>query len=209
MNETYGIVYVLINPAMPNIVKIGITKRDDLDKRLNELYNTSVPVPFECVYACRVANYQQVEKSLHLAFHPDRVNPRREFFQIEPEQVIVILKLLALEEITGAFQTDLDRKGNVDEMDKQAGEQLTKQRRPNLDLLAMGCQVGDVLHFTENEQLTVTIVGNKTVALNGEEMSLSKATKQLLNLDYNVRPTAYWTYQGRNLSDIYADYVAD
>ncbi|MFT7387743.1 MAG: hypothetical protein ACI8VC_000984 [Candidatus Endobugula sp.] len=41
-----GIVYVLTNPAMPGIVKIGKTSRDSVDARLNELYSTGVPVPF-------------------------------------------------------------------------------------------------------------------------------------------------------------------
>ncbi|WP_192815192.1 GIY-YIG nuclease family protein, partial [Treponema pedis] len=49
-----GIVYILSNPAMPGIYKIGITSRNDIKHRLKELYTTSVPVPFECEYACRV-----------------------------------------------------------------------------------------------------------------------------------------------------------
>lgn len=50
----YGIVYVLTNPAMPGLVKIGMTTRDNLDARMRELYGTGVPVPFECKYACKV-----------------------------------------------------------------------------------------------------------------------------------------------------------
>ena len=42
-----GIVYVLTNPAMPGIVKIGRTQ-SDLGSRLSQLYSTGVPVPFEC-----------------------------------------------------------------------------------------------------------------------------------------------------------------
>lgn len=53
-DEQSGIVYVLTNPAMPGLVKIGQTKRDKMDARLKELYGTGVPLPFECQYACRV-----------------------------------------------------------------------------------------------------------------------------------------------------------
>ena len=45
-----GSVYVLTNPAMPNMVKIGKTTRD-VELRLADLYSTGVPLPFECEYA--------------------------------------------------------------------------------------------------------------------------------------------------------------
>ena len=41
--NNYGIVYVLTNPAMPDLVKIGMTNRDTIDARMKELFNTSVP----------------------------------------------------------------------------------------------------------------------------------------------------------------------
>ncbi len=70
--DTHGIVYVLTNPVMPGIVKIGMTERSDIDKRLRELYTTGVPVPFECAYACKVdpADCAKIEKALHKAFEP-------------------------------------------------------------------------------------------------------------------------------------------
>ena len=80
---TEGIVYVLTNPAMPGIVKIGKTTRG-VSARLNELYSTGVPLPFRCAYAARVEDESKVERAFHQAFGPDRINPRREFFDIEP-----------------------------------------------------------------------------------------------------------------------------
>ena len=58
-----GIVYVLTNPAMPGMVKIGKTGRE-VEARLNDLYTTGVPLPFECAYAARVAGHGQGGKSL-------------------------------------------------------------------------------------------------------------------------------------------------
>ena len=43
MNE--GTVYVLSNPAMPVMVKIGKTTRN-VEFRLSDLYSTGVPLPF-------------------------------------------------------------------------------------------------------------------------------------------------------------------
>ena len=56
-----GIVYVLTNPAMPGMVKIGKTGRE-VEARLNDLYTTGVPLPFECAYAARVADMDKVKK---------------------------------------------------------------------------------------------------------------------------------------------------
>lgn len=46
-----GIVYVLCNSAMLGLVRIAMITRENIDTRMNELYSTGVPVPFECVYA--------------------------------------------------------------------------------------------------------------------------------------------------------------
>ena len=63
-----GIVYVLSNEAMPGLIKIGLTTRNELQSRINELYTTSVPVPFTCEYASRVDDCAKVEQALHQAF---------------------------------------------------------------------------------------------------------------------------------------------
>lgn len=75
-----SVVYVLTNPAMPDLVKIGMTDGDDPQTRLSQLYTTGLPFPFELRFACRVTNPAEVEKALHTAFAPQRVNPKREFF---------------------------------------------------------------------------------------------------------------------------------
>ena len=86
------IVYVLTNPAMPGFVKIGKTAIEDVNQRLSQLYTTGVPFPFELQFACKVRNSDEVEQALHRAFAPNRVNARREFFKIEPDQAIAIVK---------------------------------------------------------------------------------------------------------------------
>lgn len=54
MAEKYEIVYVLRNEAMPNLIKIGITQRKDLQTRMSELYSTGVPFPFECLERLKI-----------------------------------------------------------------------------------------------------------------------------------------------------------
>ena len=129
-----GIVYVLTNPAMPRMVKIGRTGRE-IGARLSDLYTTGVPLPFECEYAARVKDQNEVESAFHLAFGPYRVNPRREFFNIEPEQAITLLKLMALEDVTPVVQKEAE---SVDIEAKASTEKFKKARRPNLNLWTMG-----------------------------------------------------------------------
>lgn len=78
----WGIVYLLTNPVMPGLVKIGMTAKEDIDKRMKELYTTGVPVPFECQFACKVkkSDCVKIEKALHTAFEPQRINANREWF---------------------------------------------------------------------------------------------------------------------------------
>ena len=96
-----SIVYVLSNEAMPNLVKIGIAT--DINERARQLYSTGVPLPFTCEYAGVVENASQVEKALHFAFGHNRLHDRSEFFEIEPSQAIVLLKLLFTDEATAAL----------------------------------------------------------------------------------------------------------
>ncbi len=135
--ESGGIVYILTNPAMPGIVKVGKTARENVETRLNELYSSSVPVPFECEYAARVEDETDVEKAFHIAFSPYRINPKREFFQIEAEQAVALLKVMALEDVTPSLQAEAEK---VD-ADAREGAQRLKTRRPNLNFVEMGIPV--------------------------------------------------------------------
>ena len=91
-----NIVYVLTNPAMPGIVKIGMTDRPDVQRRMGELYSTGVPLPFDCVIAREIEDRDavEIERALHTAFGPNRINLSREFFQVDPEQVEVLLRVM-------------------------------------------------------------------------------------------------------------------
>ena len=196
-------VYVLSNPAMPGLVKIGRTNSDDVSTRLAQLYTTGVPFPFELIFACKLPDSvksMEVEKALHIAFAPHRVNVKREFFTIEPEQAIAILKLLHVKDTTGeigAMPSDI----SAEEI--QAASQY-KARRPNLNFKEMGIPIESILNFTESDAIAV-VASNKQIRLGEVEMSLTAATRLLLGLDYSVQPSPFWTYEGKKLKDIYEE----
>jgi len=192
------IVYVLTNPAMPGFVKIGKTAIEDVQQRLSQLYTSGVPFPFELQFACKVRDSTEVEAALHRAFAPYRVNPKREFFKIEPEQAMVILKLLHVEDAT----EEIGKSPNpIPEEDLQAGKNYS-QRRPPMNFTDMGIPMGAELHFTEGNA-TVCVTSDRKVRFGDDDMSLTAATRVLLGIEHSVQPSPYWTYNGRSLIAIY------
>jgi len=87
-------IYLLSNPSIPQWVKIGRT--NSIERRLKELYNTSVPLPFEVVEIIKTETRESseiLEKSIHNII--DTLNPglrknteanKREFFKMTPEE---------------------------------------------------------------------------------------------------------------------------
>ena len=192
------IVYVLSNEGMPNLIKISKTQRKDLQTRMSELYSTGVPFPFECLWAGEVKDCARIESIIHNAFRDKRVNPRREFFNVAPDQVIPLLKELSINELTTTVEEALS--SNVTEEEKNATKQY---HRPKLNFEEMNIPMGATLVFVKDSDITVKVVSPNKVLYNWEEYSLSALTKELLDLPYYVKPTRYWIYEGKNLQLIY------
>ncbi len=74
-----GYIYMLTNPSLPNVCKIGKTTRD-IDSRLKELYNTSVPTPYQVILLFLVDDCHTLERYIHTKCRSLRVNKKREFF---------------------------------------------------------------------------------------------------------------------------------
>ena len=199
-----GVVYVLTNPAMPDLVKIGKTGRG-VETRLNDLYTTGVPLPFECSYAAQVADMDKVEQAFHRAFGPYRINPRREFFQIEPEQAIGLLELLAVIDMTPQVQEEA---ASVDAGANAAAEKFKRSRRPSLNYLDMGIPVGSTLVF-EDGKTTCTVADGRRVTHEGETLAISTLTQKLLNVDRPLRGPMYWSFNERRLADLYEETYSD
>ena len=185
---------------MPGIIKIGKTTQEDVKLRMAQLYSTGVPLPFECEYAAKVNNIDEVERALHTAFGPDRVNPKREFFEIEANQAITIIKLLELVNVSPLVEQEADI---IDESEIDAGKAYA-QKRPKMNFIEMGIPVGAELVFNNNGEIA-TVVTEKTVRFRDDETSLTNATRLALGegYAYHVAPGPYWRYNGRKLRDIY------
>lgn len=184
------IIYVLLNEAMPGYVKVG--KTDDLEQRIRSLDNTSIPLPFECYYACKVEKADFAEKQLFEAFKDNRVRSSREFFRISPERIVAILKLIAIEDVT--------LKKDVVE-NKEDQEALDKARRSNFNFEMVGIPVGSELKFVNDESIIAKVIGKKSIEYNGETLSLSGAAQKIFGVSYPVQGTLYWKFNNETLDE--------
>lgn len=77
-----GFVYLLINPSMPGLVKIGHTTRAT-GERIRELSGaTGVPTPFELIFDQFTQDSALAERQIHDRLQAYRVATNREFFAV-------------------------------------------------------------------------------------------------------------------------------
>jgi len=188
------IIYILTNEAMPGYVKIGKTN-NNLEQRIKELSaSTSIPLPFTCFYACTVKDATFVEHQLHDAFDNNRVNPRREFFQIAPERVVSALKLAELEDIT-------PKKDIVEDREDQKALNEIRDRRPPFRFDMAKIPFGSELIFSRDENVKAKVLDNRFIEVNGKKTRLSNSAQEILGYDYPVAGTDYWMYEGETLDE--------
>ncbi len=194
------LIYVLKNEAMPGLVKIGLTT-DSVEARIASLNTTAVPLPFECHFAAEIpesVDLDKLEKTLHQLFSEHRINPKREFFRVEPEKVVLALSIGGFKEVTPG-------KADIDPVEVQAMEKVKEQRRARINLAALGINPGDILVLSRDEDVKVTVLAGGKVDYKGEPMSISAAAlKALQEMGYkstSVSGSDYWMFEGELLDE--------
>lgn len=94
-NSRAGYVYITATKAMPNMTKIGVTRRLNPLVRLSELSSASVPFPFVCYGLVFSDDAFDLETKVHEYFDDKRTNianKHKEFFNITPQEAIKVLK---------------------------------------------------------------------------------------------------------------------
>jgi hypothetical protein len=147
-----------------------------------------------------VNDANRVEKSLHDAFGDHRVNPKREFFRINPERVLAILKLVEIQDVTPL--TDV-----VEDKVEQDSLNRERNRRESFRFSMVGISPGTQLNFIRDESITAIVHDNRSIQWNGYTKSSSDAALEILRKKFGyrgrtVRGPRYWAYEGRALSEI-------
>lgn len=119
-----GYIYILINPSLHGMVKIGKTSREPKVRAKELTRATGVPTPFSVAYSVYVNDCDAAEKYVHDFFSAKgtRLSNNREFFEVDlPDAINVLLKC---EEIFSL--TDLDDSYDEDESLYADNEDLRK-----------------------------------------------------------------------------------
>lgn len=92
----FGYIYILINPSLDGMIKVGRTTRDPQERARELSRATGVPTAFRVAYESFVEDCEQVESELHARLSDFRVSKGREFFRYP-----LHLSIKLLEELQG------------------------------------------------------------------------------------------------------------
>ena len=122
-----GYVYILVNSAMPGLVKIGRTVSPPSGRALALSAATGVPHPFKVAHCELVSDCIQAEWMVHHCLRDRRVSGDREFFKATVEEAVAVLQ----EQCGTLFlsrKVESNDTGGVD----PAHERTTRQMQPPL-----------------------------------------------------------------------------
>ena len=198
-------VYILTNPAIPNLINICWTKKD-IVRQIREISShPGVPAPFECFYCCEVEDGMgnQAEAEIHLKFKDLHFNPTSSFFRIDPEIIkIVIEKKWAKGDATPNGDT-------LAEPQQPYTHSRSHTKAPVTTFSMLNIPIGSELTFDKDSTKIARVVGDRKVEYRGRIDYLSTITQYIYNeegmeLGRNwgtYRGTNHWSFEGENLTD--------
>lgn len=205
-----GVIYIPTNPSFPDYVKIGFAK--DLEKRMGQL-NRSETIPF----AFRAYAVYEVESNLtDLVLHDliDKLNPdlrsienfdgkerKREFYAMTPEDAYALLECIAKISGTEDRLKKMAPEGH-EILDEETAREVAKEaKRGRFKFSKYEIPVGAIIKYINDPSIEATVVDDRHISYKGVTTSTSALAQELLESDYPVQGTAYFTYEGEKLTD--------
>lgn len=91
MSTTQGLIYVLVNPSLEGLIKVGYTTRT-IEERVKELSSsTSIPTSFIPIYWKRVSDVKHLEKLIHAQLTSSGFSHGKEYFKVAPPLAIDLI----------------------------------------------------------------------------------------------------------------------
>lgn len=198
-----NIIYILTNPALDGLIKIG--KTTNLVDRLRSLSSsTSIPAPFAVYYHCEIRDdfkLEEVERNLHFVFGPERYNKQREFFRTDPERARTAL-------LPYAKLNKIDQDPGLEEYEREVAEETalteaSNRPRTRFRFSEIGIEPGTELKFFRDDNIFAVVYDDTRIQFNGEITTVSAAAN-LITQQKNGKPwggsgTIAWLYNGETL----------
>lgn len=179
-----GYIYIMTNPALSGMVKIGYAK--DVEARRQQLSTTALPYEYE-IYATYETSGKLEDKQLHKLIdnlNPDlRVSKNREFFVMTSDEAYELLEAIAI--ISGTPHK-LKRKQD-DSTVPTTTETLQRVKNPVINFAKCGIPIGAVLTYVEDPSITVTVASERKVQYGNELTSLSAIVEGVQGLEKRTR----------------------
>jgi hypothetical protein len=159
---TDGYIYCFSNPSMQGILKVGMTERTPVI-RLGEANASDTwrpPTHYKIEFAKKVSDASGKEKTLHtlLEQYTERINPRREFFRVSPEEVRKFFDLMDGEMWSETRIEDEEEDEEEGEEEEDTSSESAPRVKPTGE---KGCR--DMAKcFTNGQRIRHTIGINKT-----------------------------------------------
>ncbi len=214
-----GLVYILTNPCLDGWVKIGMTERNDIKRRLRELNSpTNIPLSYRCYATYAVDEPLKVERHIHSIIDKIDISlhareqlengkiREREFFKISPEKAYGIFKDIA------ALRGDAENLKLYEPTREEAQEQEiadSRTKRSNNSFKLLGLKIGEEITFLYDDTIRAVVSNDKNqVEFENEKYSVSALASKILiekyrwNENTHINGWRYFTKDGMALSDL-------
>ena len=211
-----GVIYILVNPAFSNLVKIGYA--DDVEKRMKSLNSSSgLPDPYHC-YAVFKVKKRLEDLTLHTLI--DTLDPtlrhakNREFYEISKEKAYEVLSAIAqingdedcliLNPLHDEYFEEIEEKSIGSENKTEVlQEGKRKSQKSFLTFGLLNIPIGSTLVLKKDTNITCRTIDLKNkVEYEGKIYTISGLAKKVMNFDYNVQGGIFWMYNGKVLTEI-------
>ena len=201
-----GEIYILVNPAFPNLVKIGYA--DNVVKRVKTLNsNSGLPDPYH-IYATYKVKKRLEDLKLHKlidSLDSDlRHTKNKEFYEMTPQKAYGILSAIA--EINGDEDLLVLNPTEDDfftsEKNNEKEDKNPEQKRGKLTFALLGLPVGTELVYKNDPTITVKVADDQSgVEYQGKVYKMSALIRHLKN-GGSWQGGEYLLYQGKKLTDM-------
>lgn len=162
MAKIRGWVYIISNPAMPNIYKIGFSTKDP-ELRAKEFNQTNSPHPYVVEYDALVESPRDMEQAVHKILNHKREG--KEWFRCTLEEaVLAVRQIIGTDMILENYKkVDRDKIAKIEEEQKrkkaeeesiamvQRAEQIAQEARNQREIEKKQKLIDDELLNSENE----------------------------------------------------------